>query len=742
MTVTSIESRCNGALIETETKGRLKAKLFDSAGNVVRQYAGARLPAAAARSELHAAARAYAARGLKVFPVHANGKRPATPHGFYDACVDVAQIDRWWNHNPNYNIGHCPADSGQAVIDVEVDGRDAWRKFQELHGQCPETRMAHTPRGGFHLYFDGSLPTLARPLGKTKPIDTRGRGGYVLLPPSMIDGKAYRFAKDAPIAPLPAAYVEAFKKADHAPRDADPTVKLDQPLAIGQARSRIASFIRTGKVAIEGSGGDSCTIEVANLILDLGLSIDTATDLLDAEWNPHCVPPWPSSSLREKVQNARFYRQNAIGCDAPRAAADEFKDALPALLEDLDGSTDHELILPIVDSKGRPIKTSARNVAAFLKWRRVAIAFNEFTGAVEINGTKLNDTVANALHSDAAENFFPINYADFCRLLPVVAQTNRYHPVRDYLQSLQWDGKPRVDNWLSTYAGAEDSYVHREFGRVTLLGAVWRVMQPGCKFDTMLVLEGAQGTFKSSLVRALGGEWFADGLGLGSDAKVTIEKTGGRWIVEIPELSGMSRRDTEAIKAQLSTQEDISRLAYGRFTSEVPRQFILIGTTNDGRYLRDLTGNRRFMPVAVGEIDLEGFRRDRDQIWAEAYARVAKGEHAYLPQAAAQEAIEAQERRLVEDPVSEKLQGLLGEHYGLVDKQEIWRALGCSIGEQTRLAGSVTAAMQKMGWVVSRRRHEGERVHCYERIEPGNLSETAWLFYSGSKFTRLPEKNN
>ena len=255
----------------------------------------------------------------------------------------------------------------------------------------------------------------------------------------------------------------------------------------------------------------------------------------------------------------------------------------------------------------------------------------------------------------------------------------------------------------------------------------------------MLVLEGKQGTGKSSIASILGGDWFTDSVKLGDDSKIMIEQTSGKWIVEIPELSGMTNREIEHIKAQISRQSDRARLAYGQFTIEAPRQFILIGTTNDDRYLKDRTGNRKFMPVKVGAIDLEALKAERDQLWAEAYWRYQQGTAANcIPELLWGDAAEAQAARLLEDPMQELLEEWFSELTGVVEKVDIWTVLrdkGFNINQT--LENNATRGMASLGWQASRKRKDGRRSHVYAR-EPG----TEWLVWDADKRSFLPERGS
>lgn len=211
------------------------------------------------------------------------------------------------------------------------------------------------------------------------------------------------------------------------------------------------------------------------------------------------------------------------------------------------------------------------------------------------------------------------------RSVIAVARDVRIHPVRDYLNSLTWDGVARLDTWALTYLGAEDSQLNRAFGALWCISAVVRIMQPGAKVDHMLILEGPQGARKSTALKVLAGEaWFTDELAeIGS--KDAAQQMRGVWIVEIAELDAIGRAEVSRIKAFLSRTVDRYRPPYGRYVIDVPRQCVFAGSVNPDTYLRDETGNRRFWPVRCGTIDLDALRRDRDQLWAEALFRFRAG---------------------------------------------------------------------------------------------------------------------
>jgi hypothetical protein len=203
------------------------------------------------------------------------------------------------------------------------------------------------------------------------------------------------------------------------------------------------------------------------------------------------------------------------------------------------------------------------------------------------------------------------------------ANDHAFHPIREYLEGLVWDGKARVERlWIDYVAAPNDSY-HRDVARLMMIAAVARIYEPGHKFDFATILEGIQGKRKSTLIETLGRNWFAELSGDFHDSKQMVELMQGAWIMEIPELNGFNRADVRALKSFISGKKDRVRLAYARRAGEYPRQVIFIGSTNDKEYLKDDTGGRRFWPVECRvpgseEIDTDRFRRNVDQMWAEA----------------------------------------------------------------------------------------------------------------------------
>ncbi len=270
-------------------------------------------------SKLHEQARRFAEDGIKVFPCLPNAKQPATANGFHDASDDAAQIDAWWNENPEYNIGMCPEDAGWAVIDIDPGGEASWIEALGDGGYDP-TYEVQTPRGGRHLYFVGSLPSTASKLGDH--VDTRGVGGYVLVPPSIVAGKPYEVLYDRDIAALP-AWIPARIAKGHKRVDAGDK-ELDTPIAVARATGHVRSLVSRGDVAIQGRGGDHRTVALFAQLKDLGVSGDTAIRIVLTEgWNEACQPPWELPDLMVKRDNGFKYAQNSAGAATDTTPVEE-----------------------------------------------------------------------------------------------------------------------------------------------------------------------------------------------------------------------------------------------------------------------------------------------------------------------------------------------------------------------------------------------------------------------------------
>lgn len=314
----------------------------------------------------------------------------------------------------------------------------------------------------------------------------------------------------------------------------------------------------------------------------------------------------------------------------------------------------------IEDSKGKIQANSQENVIHALEKLEVKLSFDDFAQKPMVQYASPDLMPLQDAHwrrawfeIDTKFKFRP-DIQFFREVVKYQSESNPYHPVKDYLSSIVWDGEPRLDGWLMRAGSAADSAYVKAVSSIMMIAAVRRVRKPGCKYDEMVVLEsGEQGLLKSSALRMLCPEekWFSDDLPLNVDAKQMVERTLGKWIIEASDLSGMHASQVEHLKGMLSRQVDGPvRLAYAHLPAEQPRRFIIVGTTNSYTYLTDSTGNRRFWPIRVQKFDIPWLKANRDQLWAEAASREESGESIRLDPSLYGHASLQQERRRAEDP--------------------------------------------------------------------------------------------
>lgn len=292
------------------------------------------------------------------------------------------------------------------------------------------------------------------------------------------------------------------------------------------------------------------------------------------------------------------------------------------------------------------------------------LRFNEMTYQTEWKGQPLRDTdlIDIRLLVERA-GFQPVD-KDVKPAVERVALDNAYNPVIDYLDSLVWDGKPRLDRWMQRLLGAPDTPFVRSIGPKTLIAAIARARDPGCKVDTVLVLEGEQGIRKSSAIAALFGEdYTAESVSLFDQHNKMVMQMMGAWVVELAEFVAIARKDHGSIKGLLSMRADRVVLPYAKLASTHPRRCVFFGTINpeDFGYLTDTTGNRRYWPVNVTRIDIDAIREHRDQLWAEAQQYYRDGKPWWLaPEEEAEAATQTAQRAEVdpwEEILADKLAG-------------------------------------------------------------------------------------
>ena len=458
------------------------------------------------------------------------------------------------------------------------------------------------------------------------------------------------------------------------------------------------------------------------------------------------VPPDDAARAKQGARVAEGRSTPSMaGAGSPEEAADAWRGALLKTEKGATKAVRENLVLAV---DGLP----SRGVAGIAELAGI-IAWNEFTNDV----VKLRATPwgTGAGIWDEADDLLLGQWLVHEYWLPsmarqtleeavrMVACRHRFHPVREYLQGLKWDGLPRLRTWLRVACLEPDEWDDRDplqqylarAGTYYLMGMVQRVLLPGCKFDYMLVLESPQqGRGKSSLFRVLGGDYFADtGVVLGD--KDSYQQLQGRWMYEMGELDAMGKAEITKVKLYIASQSDYFRASFDRRARDYPRQVVFGGTTNDDQYLIDSSGNRRFWPVRVTrQVDLDWLRANRDQLFAEAAARLAAGKRWYplpdeekllfVPQQEARRAVGAIEAAITAylyDP--DQKMGLSGENGSMVNEisaNELLQRIGFTLDKQTDLVHKrATAALRRLGW-EHRKSSRAGRPWVYRRPKDGN----------------------
>lgn len=293
-----------------------------------------------------------------------------------------------------------------------------------------------------------------------------------------------------------------------------------------------------------------------------------------------------------------------------------------------------------------------------------ALRFNEMTQIADWQGRPIEDPdfVDIRLLIERA-GFQPID-RDVRPAVDRVARENMYNPVADYLTSLTWDGTARLDRWMVKLLGAPDTPFVRTISPKVLISAVARALRPGCQVDTMLILEGEQGIRKSSAIAALfGREVTRESVSLFDSHQRMVMNMMGAWVVELAEFVAIARSHNASVKGLISMRQDTVVLPYAKSASTHPRRCVFFGTINpeSAGYLTDNTGNRRYWPVAVTKIDLDGIAARRDQLWAEALYMFRAGERWWLEGDETADAAEQQVDREEQDAWVEPLANRLEE---------------------------------------------------------------------------------
>ena len=559
-------------------------------------------------SELGTAALDYAARGLAVFPLAENSKVPCIAEGFKKATTDADQIRAWWEYRPDCNIGIATGgmSGGLVVIDCDYDemrgedGMQSVRSHEAAEGEFPDGACVSTPRGGEHLYFFSDEPFDCS-TNADKGVDIRGDGGYVVAPPSVHpNGGVYEWDMHIDDYGIPKATesVIAFIKKVQASRRGE-AFKLPDEIKRGERNDTLFKLA----CSMQSKGEDD------DVIFAYCVAVNAT----------RCRPPMSDSDVNTVVRQALKYQKGDSKRHVP-------------------GNVGQVSTMLRVNDKGYPYQTISNCETVLMNDIRLA-------GRFTYNVMAYTRNVQCPLPWDQSEGVRPITDADYASLTAYMEReylikskekvidavlttctANKHNPVTEWLSSLQWDGEPRVASLLTIYLGCVPSDYNISVLKLWMRGAIARAFEPGVKFDTMLVLKGAQGMGKSEFLRKMAHnpDWFNDNFNT-VDGDAAAEKLRGMWIVEFAELLAVkTSKEVEGVKAFITSRIDKYRPKYARETEARPRVCVFAGSTNSESFLTDPTGNRRFLIVdchaekaSASIVEDPNAQAFIDQCWAE-----------------------------------------------------------------------------------------------------------------------------
>lgn len=344
-----------------------------------------------------------------------------------------------------------------------------------------------------------------------------------------------------------------------------------------------------------------------------------------------------------------------------------------------------------------------RDVFALDMMLRTDVMLHQPAG-IETMHRIVEDTDVIALKEWFQKNGFPSMGIDTVReAITIRAEENAFHPVQQYLRSLEWDGTKRIGVWLSSYLGADFNPYTMHVGRMFLVQMVARIMRPGCQADYMLVLEGPQGILKSSACRVLGGDYFSDHLPEINASREASQHLRGKWLIEVAELHAFSKAEATKLKSFITRPTEIYLARYGRREVHEPRQCVFVGTTNEDTYLRDATGGRRFWPVKTGvaaPINLGMLADARDQLFAEAMRGFELGDPWWPDASFEREIISGeQKQRQASDIWEESIRPFVSGRTQVTTAEIAAECLVIIAGQRTNITDSrIAAILKSWGW--------------------------------------------
>lgn len=569
---------------------------------------------------LYSVALSYAVRGYSIIPLKKD-KKPllSSWSDFQKTAASESIIEEWWLKHPNANFGIVTGKiSGITVVDIDVKG-DTVVPLETF----PPTFTVKTPSGGYHLYYqyDPDIKQTANTYPQFPHVDIRNDGGYVVGPGSDNgSGGEYTVVDKQSVQPFPR---ELFLGKEEVAKKKSP-------------KTRLAKKIQEAQQMKEGEGRNSKMCSLLGSLLR-GQPRQNYPEIRDtfyliAEGMQDPLPRRELETIWNSIGGRAFEEAKTVELmmNDKGVAYPNLENIRKILIED-----DH--------FKGRCVFDTF--LQAYLYRESEDGKYRELHDSDEITITR----EISILYPE----FAMINPAVVRAVLMEVARSESVDCVRDWIRGIKWDGVNRLDTWLSKTYGVKDNEYHRKVGSNWMKGLARRIVEPGCKFDYVLVLEGPQGTKKSTSLGILGGEWHVETTAA-PDNKDFLMLLQGNLIIEFSEGETLSRGEIKQLKAIITTQHDKFRSPYERHVQVHPRRCVFAMTTNQTEYLKDETGNRRWLPVAtIGEANIEWLKENRDQLFAEALYRVETLKETTYE--FSEDMLEEQYRRQVTDPNEDRI---------------------------------------------------------------------------------------
>ena len=667
------------------------------------------------------AALSYANKGWKVFPVTPNQKRPLTalaPQGHKNATSDPAIIEQWWTEHPTANIGLNLEASGLVCVDVDSYKEDCAFDTYMQDRELPETLQQRSARGGTHYVFR-SPPDAEYPGTLGEGVDVKHKG-YILLEPSTFEARAYSWINDIMPADAPDWLLTA--KSDRLTEDHPKTSIASQVFAP-------RTSLDPSRLEAEASQGVNWHSNVLRLVGHM--IANGATDFeVHATTDALTLDGYTIAQTRREVQSmADSARVKGFG-DGLYARGEMSLGSIETLQTDRLGKPicNHSNVVTLLTQHPdwenvfvtdtfdrvkkvlKPLPHDGRSASSFIPrqlvdndYTVVCIWLNDF-GITSVQ----KSTVIDAVQAVCAQQTF--------------------NPLMDYFRGIQKqypEDDKLLDDWMCQFLGVnasnedERKYI-TAVSRLMLIQAVARAKKPGCKADLVVVLEGEQGTGKSTALRVLfSDKHFGDQLPhmASKDASSYLK---GKWCVELAELDFKRKTEVETIKAFISRLTENYRPAFGREEIEVARTCVFIGTTNSDNYLSDETGNRRFLPVKTTSIDIDNLGEHRDRLWAAAAHAHDRGEQHWLTSEVVDLARDQAKQRLEQDPWVETIEARMNSmtEASIMDAIEACFPGIDAQAISTPMTRRMSRSLQLAGWVKDGKFNTGARRNQVKFVNP------------------------